>query len=164
MRVSHVEHLKSRSLKHFSLKRRLTSTDSQRKRSRWWFALCLIHSEGHSCQTNQQGFALRRHSSCLLRNVLVVISGELLSSQLASLPPLMEGRQRRGKYNYPSALAAGPRFTAVPDTAVCCYGRHNPPRAAPPLFTSTLSLSLGVVVKTSSGGGKSGLLNDVVAL
>lgn len=72
---------------------------------------------GHSCQADQQDLSLHRSNSCLLRTLRIVISGEVLSSQLASLPPLMEGRQRQGKYNYWSEWgtpepAAVPRFTA----------------------------------------------------
>ncbi|CAB1414634.1 unnamed protein product [Pleuronectes platessa] len=50
---------------------------------------------GHSCQTDQQDFSLHRANSCPLRILRIVISGKLLSSQLGSLPPLMEGRQRQ---------------------------------------------------------------------
>lgn len=87
---------------------------------------------GHSCQTDQQDVSLRRTSSCLLRILRIVISGEVLSSQLASLPPLMERRQRQGKYNYWSECrtpepAAAPRFTAgIRHQSLPRYGDHNP--------------------------------------
>ncbi len=87
---------------------------------------------GHSCQTDQQDLSLRRTNSCLLRILRIVISVELLSSQLASLPPLMEGRQRQGKYNYWSEHgtpepAAVLRFTAGTwHQSLPRYGDHNP--------------------------------------
>ncbi|TNN48822.1 hypothetical protein EYF80_040997 [Liparis tanakae] len=48
---------------------------------------------------------ISRTSSCLLRILRTVISGEFLSSQLASLPPLMEGGQRQGSWR----TTTGPR-------------------------------------------------------
>lgn len=79
---------------------------------------------GHSCQTDQLGFALCRANSCLLGILGIVISNKALSSQLASLPPLMEARQRQGKYNYWSVrgtpeLPRCPVSLPVPDTTVC---------------------------------------------
>ena len=104
---------------------------------------------GHSCQTDQQDLSLRRTSSCLLRILEFVISGEVLSSQLASLPPLMEGRQRQGKYNYWSERetlepAEVPRFTAgTRHQSLPRYGDHNPVTA--PLLLSWASGRVSVV-------------------
>lgn len=98
-----------------------------------WAGLALAQpTAGHSCQTDQQGFSLRHTNSCLLRILWIVISGELLSSQLASLLPLMEGGQRQGKYNYWSEHgtpepAEVPRFTAGTwHQSLPRYGDHNP--------------------------------------
>ncbi|KAM7397285.1 hypothetical protein PAMP_020269 [Pampus punctatissimus] len=58
-------------------------------------------SVGPACSgsqlSNRSVASLYATNSCLLRILRIVVSGELLSSQLASLPPLMEGRQRQVK-------------------------------------------------------------------